>query len=148
MKHACRTLLKRGDPLALAIFGYAQNVPAEIHGLQLSSSRLRIGDDLHFEFEVRHRGKGPLALRLEYAVDFVKANGRTARKIFQIAEAVFPPASPRRFARKHRFCDFTTRQHHPGEHRLSIVVNGVALAQATLLLEKSPSVAATLKKRR
>lgn len=147
VKHACRTLLKRGDPRALAIFGYHAGAPAEIRGLRLSTSRLRIGEDLHFQFEVRQRGKKPIALRLEYAVDFVKFHGRTGRKIFHITEAVFPPASPRNFARKHRFCDFTTRKHHPGEHRLSIVVNGVTLAQATLLLEKELTKNAAPKKR-
>ena len=140
VKHACRTLLKRGDPRALALFGFSPNAPAEVLGLQLSASRLRIGEDLRFQFEVRHRGNGPLALRLEYAVDFVKANGRTARKVFQITEAVFPPAAPRDFARKHRFCDFTTRQHHPGEHLLSILVNGLVLAQAPLWLEKQTTL--------
>lgn len=148
VKHACRTLLKRGDPRALALFGYHQNVPAEIHGLELSSLKLHIGDDLHFQFEVRHRDSGPLALRLEYAVDFVKASGRTTRKVFQITEAVFAPALSRRFARKHRFCDFTTRQHHPGEHRLSIMINGVACAHATLALEKKSPTGATAAKQR
>ncbi len=134
VKTACRTLLKRGDPRGLALFGFDGRVPAEVRGLQLSPAKLRIGEDLRFQFELRHRGRKPLALRLEYAVDFVKASGRTSRKVFQITEATFPPATPRRFDRKHRFCDFTTRKHYPGEHGLSIFVNGIARARATLQL--------------
>lgn len=136
VKHACRTLLKRGDSRALALFGFAGNLPVEVRGLKLSVLKLRIGESLGFRFEVSHRDRKPLALRLEYAVDFVKASGRTSRKIFQITEAIFPPATPRCFERKHRFCDFTTRKHHPGKHRVSIFVNGVALAEAGLVLVK------------
>ena len=35
---------------------------------------------------------------------------------------------------RHRFRDLTTRTHHPGPHRISILVNGQASAEATLLL--------------
>jgi len=134
VKHACRTLLKRGDLRALALFGFACRVPVEVQGLKLSSAKLRIGESLALEFEVSHRARQPVALRLEYAVDFVKANARTSRKVFQIAEATFPPNTAQRFERKHRFCDFTTRKHHPGLHRLAIIVNGTTRAEASLTL--------------
>jgi len=134
VKHACRTLLKRGDTRALGLFGYRRTAGVKVTGLRLSAANLRIGEDLRFGFAVVHRARRPVALRLEYAVDFVKASGRTTRKVFKISEGTFAPNEPRQFDRKHRFRDFTTRKHHPGEHRLTILINGEASAEGSLQL--------------
>lgn len=137
VKHACRTLLKRGDQRALELFGYRRTVGVKVTGLRLSAAKLRIGEDLRFQFNVLHRARRPVALRLEYAVDFVKASGRTTRKVFKISEGIFGPDEPRQFERKHRFRDFTTRKHHPGEHRLSILVNGEVSADRSWMLARA-----------
>jgi 3-methyladenine DNA glycosylase AlkC len=137
VKHACRTLLKRGDTRALELFGYRRTAQVKVTGLRLSAVRLLIGEDLRFRFKVVHRARRPVALRLEYAVDFVKASGRTTRKVFKISESIFAPDKPREFDRRHRFRDFTTRKHHPGEHRLSILVNGQVSAEGRLRLTAS-----------
>jgi 3-methyladenine DNA glycosylase AlkC len=134
VKHACRTLLKRGDVRALELFGYRRTAEVKVTGLWFSAANLRIGEDLRFGFAVMHRARHPLALRLEYAVDFVKAGGRTTRKVFKITEGTFVPGVPREFDRKHRFRDFTTRRHHPGKHRLTILINGEASAESCLQL--------------
>jgi len=134
VKHACRTLLKRGDQRALELFGFRRTVGVKVTGLRLSTAKLRIGEDLRFQFAVLHRARRPVALRLEYAVDFVKASGRTTRKVFKISEGIFEPDELRQFERKHRFRDFTTRKHHPGGHRLSILVNGEVSAEGSLML--------------
>lgn len=137
VKHACRTLLKRGDARALELFGYRPATGAKVTGLRLSAAKLRIGEDLHFQFAVLLRAGHPVALRLEYAVDFVKASGRTTRKVFKISEGIFAPDEPRQFDRKHRFRDFTTRKHHPGRHRLSILVNGEVSVAGNLMLTRA-----------
>jgi 3-methyladenine DNA glycosylase AlkC len=137
VKHACRTLLKRGDRRALELFGYRPSTAVKITGLSLSAASLRIGENLQFQFTMVHGARQPLALRLEYAVDFVKASGRTTRKVFKIAESSFAPGTPRLFERKHPFRDFTTRKHHPGEHRLSVLVNGKVSAEASLMLTRA-----------
>jgi 3-methyladenine DNA glycosylase AlkC len=134
VKHACRTLLKRGDMRALELFGYRRTAGLKVTGLRLSAANLRIGEDLRFRFVVVHRERGPVALRLEYAVEFVKASGRTTRKVFKIGEGLFTPNEPRQFERKHRFRDFTTRKHHPGKHHLTILINGEASAEGSLHL--------------
>jgi 3-methyladenine DNA glycosylase AlkC len=82
VKHACRTLLKRGDKRALELFGYRRTDGVKVTGLRLSAAKICIGEDLRFQFAVVHRASRPVALRLEYAVDFVKATGRTTRKVF------------------------------------------------------------------
>ena len=73
-------------------------------------------------------------------MDFVKASWRTTLKVFKITEGSFAPGELREFDRKHPFRDFTTRKHHPGEHRLSILVNGEVSAEASLMLARTGAV--------
>ena len=60
---------------------------------------------------------------MEYAIFYMKANGKLAKKIFQIIEKQYPPGSYS-LKRKQSFMDMTTRKHYPGEHQISIIVNG------------------------
>jgi 3-methyladenine DNA glycosylase AlkC len=126
VKHACRTLLKRGDQRALALFGQHDVVPVKVR-LTLAATTIAIGDNLHFTFDLRSGMATPA--RVEYAIDFVKNGGGTSRKVFKIGERQLQRATPMDFARHHRFTDFTTRKHYPGEHDLAILVNGVERAR-------------------
>ncbi len=42
---------------------------------------------LHFSFVLKTQQKHLGKLRLEFAIDFMKANGKQTRKVFKIAEA-------------------------------------------------------------
>jgi 3-methyladenine DNA glycosylase AlkC len=127
LKHACRTLLKKAHPKALAHFGFEETA-VKIQALSLGTPALRIGETLPFQFELLSVANQPAQLRIEYAIDYVKARGGLSRKVFQLTENTFPAHQPIRFSRTQRFCDFTTRKHYPGEHRLAILVNGQELA--------------------
>lgn len=122
IRHACRTLLKRADAAALALFAFAAADHIEVRGLQLSRKSLRIGDSL--EFSVTLAGAPALGrLRVEFGIDYVKASGGHSRKIFQLGEGEFAEGE-RGFRKRHRFHQMTTRRHYPGRHRLVILVNG------------------------
>ncbi len=135
VKHACRTLLKKGDARALALFGYTHEVPARVEALVLSRSRLAKGDTLEFSFVVSHEQPEPTLLRIEYHLHFARPTGALSKKVFQIAERTLAPGS-HRFTRRYTFVDRTIRVHHPGEHRLAVVVNGVEKASATVRLTR------------
>lgn len=132
LKHACRTLLKRGDAQALALFGHDHAAEVAVQGLRLSARRIPIGSNLKFSFAVAAQEDG--LARIEYAVDFVKARGHTTRKVFKVAERVLAAGTPVSFERTHRFRDFSTRKHHPGKHRIAVIVNGVERAEAEVNL--------------
>jgi 3-methyladenine DNA glycosylase AlkC len=134
LKHACRTLLKRGDALALRLFGHHDDVRVRVSNFRLAAVRLPIGGTLAFSFSVALAQDEPAKLRLEYAVDFVKAAGSTSRKMFKIGERHVEPGKRLCIERRHRFTDFSTRRHYPGPHRITVLVNGVERAARTLRL--------------
>jgi hydroxymethylpyrimidine pyrophosphatase-like HAD family hydrolase len=136
VKHACRTLLKAGNKRALMLFGFGDPRHIEISDLEFTPQTLAIGDELYFSFKITKRDRDISRLRLEYAVNFVKANNKYLRKIFQIKEADFDTGSYS-IKRKHSFKDLSTRKHYPGPHQFTIIVNGVEKATGMVKLEKS-----------
>lgn len=124
IKHGCRTLLRKADPEVLALFGLNTAPKVVIKQLQLSSQQIRIGEALNFSFSVCSSDSAPQLLRIEYAIDFVKANGKTSRKLFKITENTFDQTD-KVYNRTHSFKDLTTRKHYPGIHQVTIVINGV-----------------------
>lgn len=137
VKHACRGLLKAGNERALRLFGFAGPTGLSLASLTLDKAALAIGETLSFTFELRAEAATPQQVRLEYKVHFVKASGKTSPKVFQIREGLFDPGSYL-ISRKHSFEDRTTRRHHPGPHRIAIVVNGTEMAVASFDLVTQP----------
>lgn len=123
VKHACRTLLKRAHPEALALFGYAEPAGVTISGFEHDKS-VAIGESLNFRFTIRHEHKGSLKLRIEYGIDYLKSNGSLNRKIFQLSEMEFKDGKSSAFTRSQSFRNMSTRKHYSGLHRLVIIVNG------------------------
>jgi len=133
VKHALRGLLKKGNHRALALFGYEDADNVRIENLSLSESSPKIGEEIYFSFDLHVNKKLPVNLRLEYAVYFRKAKGSLSKKVFKISEGTFDKKIIH-LKRKLSFADFTTRKHYPGEHQLSVIVNGLEKAKTTFNL--------------
>jgi len=134
VKHGCRTLLKKGEPDILSLFGYS--TPDHITTTQLTSTtKLNIGDDLLFSFAIKSKKKPLGKLRIEYAIDFVKSNKKLSRKIFKVTEGNYDTLS-KQINKKHSFRLITTRTYYPGLHKLAIIINGKQLCQTQFELKQ------------
>ncbi len=131
-KHASRTLLKKGHPKALQLFGFAPPKNINIQQLTTDKTKVNIGDDIHFEFQLYNASKTAVKLRIEYAVYFMKANGKTLPKVFKITENTYAASSCTPFKRKHSFQNYSTRKHYPGMHELAVIVNGIEMEKIAL----------------
>lgn len=134
VKHGCRTLLKKGNPEALAIFGYHDSSTITIQDFILSTASIRFGEEITFEFSVQTTKQ--TKIRLEYSIDFVKANGKSSSKVFQISELELNENESKFYRKKHGFTDLTTRKHYPGIHKITLVVNGVAKVSDSFMLSE------------
>lgn len=123
IKHACRTLLKKGNTSAMVLFGFASPDEVIITNFIADRSEIAIGEKLNFSFVLTLAGELEEKIRLEYKIHYVKANGKTSPKVFQIKEVKFKPGN---YAQKfsQAFGDLTTRKHYVGLHKVDLVVNG------------------------
>ncbi|MGM0834720.1 MAG: DNA alkylation repair protein [Bacillota bacterium] len=122
IKHACRTLLKKGNKQVLAIFGYEDDQTIQLTSFTLKSDTISIGMELNFSFELQ--ADKDTKARIEFAIDYVKAKGNRSRKIFKISETQLKKGETRVYAKNHSLKDLTTRKHYKGIHTLSIILNG------------------------
>ncbi|MDR0124141.1 DNA alkylation repair protein [Bacillus zhangzhouensis] len=126
VKHASRTLLKKGDPDIMAMFGYGDDPSIQVTDLKVAQNSIRIGEKMTFHFTLQV--DKPLKLRVEYAIDYVKARGTRNQKVFKITEFEAGSAIRREFVRSQSFQNMTTRKHYEGTHTLTIIINGIPKA--------------------
>lgn len=125
IKHASRNLIKKGNKQSLSLFDFEKNVKAEVLRLKLDKSRLRLGDTLQFEFDVRSQKPKTQKLVIDYAIHYYKKSGVLSPKVFKLKEINLAGNGTLHLVKKHRFEDFTTRKHYPGKHAIEILVNGI-----------------------
>ncbi len=129
LRHASRTLLKRGDAKALANFGFvaAKGIAAT---LTLAAPIVEFGDKLGFSIVVTNAEAAPQRLMIDYAIHHVKANGTLAPKVFKWKQLDLPAGASHGIARDHAIRAITTRRYYPGAHRIEILINGAVCASA------------------
>ncbi len=127
-KHACRTLIKRGHPQALALFGFGQK-PAVTAEFTVMPTRLQLGGALTLQARLLSQAKRPQRLAIDYIVHYVRSGGSSA-KVFKWAEHDLPAGGSIDLVKKQTIRDFTTRRHHPGRHRVELQINGHRLAES------------------
>jgi 3-methyladenine DNA glycosylase AlkC len=135
IKHGLRTLLKQAHPKALAMFGHGNSNNLKVENLILTEKNIKIGGELSFSFNLLSRGKGN-KIRLEYVIYYLKKNGSQSRKVFKITER-FIEDKVSTFSKKQSFKEMSTRKHHPGKHKIAIIVNGKEFNCVEFNVEKS-----------
>jgi len=122
VKHGCRTLLKKGNREALAIFGYNNTNAIDISNFCLEPTSITIGENITFSFSIL--AKRATKVRLEYGIDYVKAKDKKSRKIFKISEISLKENEKKFYVKKHAFADVSVRKHYPGTHTITLIANG------------------------
>lgn len=125
VKHACRTLLKKGNTEVLRLFGFVKRDDIKLINLDLDT-KVNIGEELIFDFTLSSKqnlGK----LRIEYMIEFIRQNHKTSKKIFFIKSKDFK-SNITTIKKKHSFKPITTRKYYEGIHKLSIIINGIVLS--------------------
>lgn len=136
IRHALRTLIKKGHPRALAFLGADTKAAAsvQVRRFVVSPAKIVLGDSIELGAELTAKGKKPLALVIDYVVHYAKASGSTSTKVFKWTETALSPGKPLVLKKRQTIRDFTTRKHHPGRHRVELQVNGRRLAEAVFTL--------------
>ncbi|MEM7044173.1 MAG: DNA alkylation repair protein [Pseudomonadota bacterium] len=123
IRHACRTLIKRGHAPTLAAFGLK---PPDIRNpqLQIIQPDVAFGNGVEFEVVVHSKSNSEQKLVLDYVVHFRKAKGSLAPKVFKWTTITLQPSERRELKRYHAIKPITTRRYYPGKHALSLRING------------------------
>lgn len=123
IRHACRSLVKAGDRDCLRVLGYARPELASV-GISVNTPTVRLGEALEFDAVLVSGAAAPQPLSIDYVIHHVKANGKTAPKVFKWKTVTLKPGDTLRASRRHTIRPITTRVYYPGRHRVELLVNG------------------------
>jgi hypothetical protein len=138
LRHGCRILIRKANPETMKLFGYASSVGktplTTFASLSVQPAVLTIGDSCKVQYILDIRKDEPVHVRIEYGIDFIKANKKTSRKSFLLSDKTMAGGAHITGTRKHSFSEMTTRRHYPGNHRIVLLVNGQEVAETVLEL--------------
>jgi 3-methyladenine DNA glycosylase AlkC len=134
VRHALRTLVKQGHPGALGLLGAGQKAALHVAWFRATPARLRLGDTLTLEARIVSTAGRSQRLVLDYAIRYVKAGGRTHRKVFKWKETTLAPGAALALTKRQVIRDFSTRRHHPGDHEVELQANGRVVARTSFRL--------------
>jgi 3-methyladenine DNA glycosylase AlkC len=120
-KHGSRTLLKIANKNILKLFAFEKSNHINIIDFCYDKS-VNLGDDFTLSFEVKSDeilGN----IRVEYIIHYLKSNNSHSKKVFMVSQNEIKSTS-KRFIKKHKFKDMTTRKHYTGKHYISLMING------------------------
>lgn len=134
VRHGLRSLIKRGDPDALAAIGIDHTAPVEVVELRVHTPRVRLGDALEFDVVVRNSGDAPASAVVDYAVHLLRANGTATRKVFKLRWVRIEPGDTVELRKRHVIAPVTVRRYYPGMHVVDVQCNGVVQASGAFEL--------------
>ena len=132
-KHALRGLIKAGHPGAMAHLGYDHDVKLSLTGFVITPDTLARGEVADISMTITPKTDAPLIV--DYVIDFMKANGAQAPKVFKLKTVNAKAGVPLVLTKRHVFKDTaTTFRLYPGPHRLHAQVNGRRVASLPVTL--------------
>ncbi|MEJ5059071.1 MULTISPECIES: DNA alkylation repair protein [unclassified Pseudomonas] len=127
-RHALRSLIKQGNQRALAIIGAGGKPEVEIIDVRVHPPVIGLGEKITLSFALKSTIEASQRLVVDYAIDYVKANGSTSAKVFKLKALTLPGQSTERVSRGQHIKELTTRRHYAGKHAVHVLVNGERLA--------------------
>ena len=140
LKHASRTLIKKGHPRVLKAWGLG----APLRGsavLTVGPARVKLGGEVQLTLVLKSKAASAQRLVIDYAVHHVKADGSRSPKVFKGWNVELPARGELKLNKRHSLRPITTRRYHAGLHALDVMVNGKVLAHSAFELVMPPAQA-------
>lgn len=142
VRHALRSAIKRTEPGALAVLGFARTDAVQVTA-GFEPNEPHIGGSVTIAVIATNTSQTTQRVAIDLRVFFVKASGRAGAKVFKGATLELAAGGQAHFARTLSLRQHSTRTHFPGEHRVELLVNGEAREAGAFVLKASPDADST-----
>ncbi len=129
VRHGLRTLIKKGHPRALALFGAGEKARLDALNFTCSPRRIRLGDAITLSATFTGAGRKRQSLIVDYVIHYARPGERVSEKVFKWANLELAPGETASLTKRQTIRDFSTRKHHLGKHRVELQINGQRLAE-------------------
>lgn len=134
IERATRTLVKEGHPRVWPLLGYSPKPQIKLEALKVNPKDLKLGGSLSLEFSLLSLAKSEQKLAIDYAVHFMKADGKTRPKVFKLKVLTLAAGQSFRITKNHPVKRITTRTYYPGKQKVEILINGRSVGEIPFFL--------------
>ncbi len=135
VKRATRSLVKSGHPKVFPLLGYTKKPKVTLTPLTLSRTDIQLGENLEILTEITSSTDTTQQMVIDYAIHFMKANGKTKAKVFKWKNLQLKPGQTVLLEKKHPIKTITTRSYYPGIHQIELLINGKSKDRVTFDLQ-------------
>ncbi len=126
IRHASRTLIKKGNLKALALQG-VRPVRVKITDFQVLPKILKLGGSLECRFSLKNLENRAIKIVLDQSIGFLKKNGELSEKVFKGKELKIGALLKVDVHLKLPIRKVTTRVYYPGVHQFTLLLNGAKI---------------------
>ncbi len=128
IRHALRTLIKQGEPRALALIGVGHGAAVTVRDFTVEPAVVRLGERIAISADIASTDAETQPLVVDYRIDYARAGGKSAAKVFKWKTFDLAAGESAALRISQVIRDFSTRRHHPGRHAVELIVNGKTMA--------------------
>lgn len=128
IRHALRTLIKQGEPRALALIGVGHGAAVTVRDFTVEPAVVRLGERIAIAAAIASNSPESQPLVVDYRVHYARAGGKSAAKVFKWKTFDLAAGESAALRISQTIRDFSTRRHHPGRHAVELIVNGQTMA--------------------
>ena len=138
IRHALRTLVKKGDAGALAALGFTTAPEIEVEAFTITPAAIRLGRSITLTATLTSTAAIGQRLVVDFIVHHVGASGATTPKVFKWRNLDLEPGATVELVKRRRIATASTRRYHAGVHRVELQVAGQVVAERAFeLLDSS-----------
>ena len=126
--HGLRTLVKRGDPGALAVLGFTTEPQVAVERFEVAPSVVEMGTHIALAADLRSEADTAQHLVVDFVIHHVNASGATSPKVFKWTTIELGSGERCSLTKRRLIAQASTRTYRPGAHRVELQVGGRVLA--------------------
>lgn len=130
IRHALRTLIKQGNPRALALIGVGHGAAVTVGHFAVEPAVVRLGERIAITADIASTAADNQPLVVDYRVHYARAGGKTAAKVFKWKTFDLAAGDTASLRISQTIRDFSTRRHFPGRHAVELIVNGETMGES------------------
>lgn len=140
VRHALRSLVKKGHTGALEVLGFTTDPAVEIRRFAVSPAQISLGDHITLDAQIVSADPSPSreqTLVIDFVVHHVaaRAGADTNAKTFKWTTIQLDgPTAEATLTKRRKIATASTRRYHAGVHRVELLVAGQVMAEAAFTL--------------
>lgn len=128
VRHALRTLVKQGDPRAMAVLGYATEAELEVDWFTCDPAHLHLGERITLSCALRSTADTDQRVVVDFVIHHINASGGTSPKVFKWTTVDLAAGATAGLTKRRLIATASTRRYHAGHHRVELQVAGTVMA--------------------